>query len=91
MYKIVKFSNLGYTHECRLSDLVHPQICYDDINRIQFYREIIDKLILEGHEIRPYSMDEVTNTLHDRIVRHFTECRIETYLIEVTEQVFPFT
>jgi hypothetical protein len=90
VYKIVKFSNIGYSNECRLLDLINQDICYDDINRIQFYRAIIDKLISEGQNIRPFSSDDVTNTLHDRIVRHFSELGIEVYLVELSEQVFPF-
>jgi len=90
VYKIVKFSNIGYSYDCRLTDLIHPDICYDDINRIQFYRAIIDRLIAEGQGIRIYSMDEVTNTLHDRIFKYFSELGIECYLVELSEQLFPF-
>jgi hypothetical protein len=89
-YKIIKLSNFGYSSDCRLTDLIHPEICYDYINRIQFYRAVIDYLIVDGHSIRGYESDEVTNTLHDRIVRHFSGLRIECYLVELNEQVFPF-
>jgi hypothetical protein len=89
-YKIVKFSQFGNTeNECRISDLLNPEICYDVINRLQLYRAIIDYLIIEGQAIRPYTLDEVTNTLHDRIVRYFLDLQIKIYLVEVGAQVYP--
>jgi hypothetical protein len=90
VYKIVKFSSIGYTTGCRLSDLINSDISYDHINRIQFYKAVIDRLISEGHTIRLYTLDEVTNTLHDRIVRYFSELNVECYLVEISEDVFPF-
>ncbi len=89
-YKIIKLSKFGYPADFRLADLIHPEICYDYINRIQFYRAVIDYLIVDGHAIRGYESDEVTNTLHDRIVRHFSGLGIECYLVELHEQLFSF-
>lgn len=90
-YKIVRLSNNGYSGLCRISDIINPEICYDNkINRIQFYRTIIDKMIEEGNEIGNYEMTEVTNTLHDRIIRFFSKAGISIYLIEIKPELFPF-
>ena len=90
VYKIIKLSANGYSRECRISDLLHDEICYDSINRIKFYRNIIDKLRQEGHNITLYQQTEVTNTMHDRIVNYFNSQEIEVYLIEVDEETFPY-
>lgn len=82
-YRIVKLSNSGYVSDCRIFDIVNNVCCDLQFNRIQLYRAIIEKMILEGMEMRIWNDSEVTNTLHDRIFRYFKDKNTDIYLVEL--------
>ena len=82
-YKVVKLSTLGYGPDCRIHDIVNDVCCDQLFNRIQFYRAIIDKMIEDENDINNWNATEVTNTLHDRIIRFFRDKNINIYLVEL--------
>ena len=74
LIKVLKLSQIGYSRECRIFDIVLNK-CLDDSElsskRTQFYRILIDSLVENSFAIKPWSHTEVPNTLHDRLIRFF--------------------
>jgi hypothetical protein len=94
-YRIIRMSDVGFRGEgiifCRLTDLDFPYDCFDDnLNRIAFYRSVINQLIMKGFEIAEYEVGQVTNTLHDNIVNFCIQHNLKIISIELNENEFPF-
>ena len=89
-YLLLKFSEAGYGPECRLINILNNN-CFDsEVNRIQLYRKIIDKLIDTNiwNRQRGWDFSDVTNTLHDWIVGCFQSNNVEIFFIEIDEDIF---
>lgn len=63
---------------------------YQVINRIRFYRAVIDQMIDNGFAIAPYQQNQVTNTLHDNIVNFCTNNHLKIIKIDLEIDDFPF-
>ena len=75
----------------RLLDVDTDSQCFDDdLNRLAFYRNIINQMIVNGFAISPYTSDEVTNTLHDKIVKFSEANSLKTIFVELNASEFPF-
>lgn len=78
----------GYNGGCRLIDLTNTENCFDKINRSRFYKYLINNLIEEGEPISPFKSNDVTNTLHDNIVKYFLNKNQEIYMLEIPKELF---
>jgi hypothetical protein len=83
--KALELSTIAYPANCRIYDLA-GKLCYDNIiNRVRFYRTVIEKLIINNHNIVQWNHTEVSNTLHNRLIRFFTKNNYNVFLVELTE------
>jgi len=94
-YRILRMSDVGFRGEgvifCRLSDLDFPFACFDDLlNRLSFYRNVIEQMIAKGFAIALHQPNQVTNTLHNHIVNFCQQENIKVLLVEFENDEFPF-
>lgn len=86
--KAFELSANGYGPDCRIYDLTRKN-CYDNmVNRVQLYRFVIEKLINDKSNITNWRHDEVTNTLHNRLIRFFRDNNFIIYMIDLAENEY---
>jgi hypothetical protein len=94
-YRIIRMSDVAFLGKginlCRLTDLDFSSDCLDKpLNRIQFYKSVIDQMILKGFNLTSYQANQVTNTLHDNIVEFCKQENLKIISVELNEDEFPF-
>lgn len=80
---LYRLSPKGISSQCRIKDEIKPYYCYDDlINRKLFYKTLIVQMINDGIQIKLPTECEVSNTLHNRIIKAFEQNRRQVYLLK---------
>ncbi len=76
LLKILKLSQFGHASNCKIFDLGLEECIAETVfkdRKRKFYRMLIDDLISKNYSIKPWRDSEVTNTLHDRLIKFFAD------------------
>ncbi len=89
-FKIIELSE-SYTSPCRLKDKIEQDKCYDSHLKSKlrkFFRTVIDQMVKNEINIKPWDAGETTNRLHERIIKCARDQKVDICMIELDKEFF---